>query len=366
MAYRLPALRAVLLACCLGMAFAGASRAAPLQDLIATRVPVTDQSADALNVALKAAINQALVRMTGLADIAGNSLVAEVRKSPRQYLQQYHYERNEDQQIELVARFDAHRLRLALARLGIPTWQAERPPVLVWFAFDSGSEQELISQDTGQQPGEALHDAAADLGVEVIFPLMDLRDRQHVRYSDITGGFSQPVLAASQRYSTPLVLMLQVHQSQTGWLGRWVLYRDGAAVRWGSDGDRLEDMLSQGMQQLAASLRPDYTLLPDLTASTQMQIRIDGIDSLERYASAENLLAALPGVTAVHLRTIWQESARFQLVLDVSPSLVQRELDRNPGLASAAESAEQDSDSKTAPGDQSFNQSDSYRYRLIP
>src|SRR5699024_2987444 len=111
---------------------------------------------------------------------------------------------------ELIARFDEQSLRRALARAGIPVWQTERPPVLVWFAFDSGDEQELVNADAGPQPREALRAAVARLGIPVIFPLLDLQDRQHVHYSDVVGGFSEPVLAASRRYSTELVLMLRV------------------------------------------------------------------------------------------------------------------------------------------------------------
>lgn len=356
-------IRALVLSVGLAFLLAGPSCAASAQDLLAARVPIVDQSVGARDEALKVAITQVLVQLTGRADIAHATSIGELIGSPQPYLQQYHYEHGGDGRLELIARFDEQSLRRALARHGIPIWQADRPPVLVWFAFDSSDEQELINEDTGQQPREALRMAAAKLGIPVIFPLLDLQDRQRVRYSDVVGGFSEPVLAASQRYSTELVLMLRVAEARAGWNSRWVLYRDGADTSWESKGASFEQMLADGVQALAASLRHNYTLLPDLSASTQMRIRIEGVGSLEQYAAVESLLTDLLGVTALRLSGAGPDWVRMQLTLNVAPSLVQRELGRSSRLKSAALPA------LTAPGGGAANNPPGLQgeptYRLI-
>lgn len=328
----------------IGLAFLPAppsGAAPPLQDMLAARVPVADQSAGARDEALKAAIAQVLAQLTGRGDIARAASLADLIKSPQPYLQRYHYEQSENGGLDLVARFNEQSLRHTLAQHGIPTWQAGRPPVLIWFAFDAGGERELINEDTdiGQQPREALRTAASKLGIPIIFPLLDLQDRQRVRYSDVSGGFSDPVLAASQRYSTELVLMLRVVEAHADWNGRWALYRNGAANSWQSEGGSLDQMLADGVRALAASLRPHYTLLPNLAASTLMQIKVKGVDSLERYAAVEKLLAGVLGVTAVSLSDAGADWVRMQLTLNVSSSLVQQELSRNPSLESATSPA---------------------------
>ncbi|MDN5850395.1 MAG: DUF2066 domain-containing protein [Nitrococcus sp.] len=330
------AVRVIALSVGLAVLYAGPIAAASPQDLHAAGVPVADQSAQARAQALESAITQVLVAMTGRADLAHSTRVADLVKSPQPYLQQYHYERGADGQLELIARFDGQSLRRALAKRGIPSWQAKRPPVLVWFALDSGDEHGLVNEDTGEQPGEALRTAFADLGIPLILPLLDLEDRQQVRYSDVYGGFSEPVLAASRRYSAELVLMLRVSATATGWNGRWALYRDGTDVSWESRGASIEQMLSDGVQALAASLRPDYTLLPDLTASTLMRIKVNGVGSLERFATVESLLAQLPGVIGVRLSGAGPDWVRMKLTLNVAPPLVQRELSRSQNLEPAA------------------------------
>lgn len=357
------AARACLLGACLALLYAAPSGAALLEDLFAVRVPVAGQSVVAREEALKAAITQVLVRMTGRANMAHATAVAELIRSPRSYLHRYRYERGEDGQLELIARFDGYGLRRALARRGIPTWQVDWPPVLVWFAFDSGGTRELITAGTGQHPREALRQAAAELGISVIFPLLDLLSRRHVRYSDITGGFSEPVLAASQRYATSLVLMLWIVKRENSWNGHWALYRNGTEMRWESQGERLESVLADGVQALAAHLRPKYTILPDLTGSSLMQIRINGVDSLERFAAVEHLVAKLPGVIATRLSGAGASWVRMQLTLDVAPNLVQQELRRSPKLEPVAPPPQAQPGERTA-GDQPRVQSAAI-YRLI-
>ena len=348
------AARAFVLSLGLVFLYAGPTRTALAQDLLAARVPVADQSAGARVEALETAITQVLTRLSGRADIARATAVSELIANPQRYLQQYYYEHGEGSEgsrLELVARFDAQSLRRALAQRQVPIWQVERPPVLVWLAFDSGAERELVNAAAaGRQPLEALHAAVAQLGVPVMFPMLDLQDRQRVQYSDVAGGFSDPVLEASQRYASEWVLMLRVTSTGSGWDARWALYHEGANTRWKSRGVSIEETLRQGAPVLAAGLRPSYTLVPDLAASTRMRVRIGGIDSLERFAVVEQLLSTLPGVAAARLLRTGPDWVGMQLSLNVARDRVQQALARHPRLEPAAAGAFAGSDEKAADG----------------
>src|SRR5699024_6073322 len=105
-------------------------------------------------------------------------------------------------------------------------------------------------------------------------------------------------------------------------------------THWERKGASFEQVLIDGAQALAANLRHNYTLLPNLSASTLMRVRIEGVDSLTQYAAVESLLADLLGVTATRLSGAGPDWVRMQLTLNVAPSLVQRELSRNPRLES--------------------------------
>lgn len=349
---------------CIGLTllYAGSSHTACGQDLPAARIAVSDQSAGARAEALRAAITQVLVRLTGRADIAHAAPVASLMANPQPYLQQYHYEHGEEGRLELITRFDGQSLRRVLIQRGIPIWQAERPPVLVWFAFDSEGEQDLVNAATGSQLHEALSRAVAELGIPVIFPLLDSEDRKRVSYSDVADGFSEPVLAASRRYSTELVLMLRITRSRSGnWQGRWSLYQDGSNTSWESGGVSIEQTLAQGVPVLAANLRSNYTLLPDLATSTRLQLRITGVDSLERFAAVEKLLAGLPGVAAIHLRRAEVDWVSIQLSLNVARSQIEQELAHHPRLEASAASPLASPDASAADNPSSAQSEPTYR-----
>ena len=330
-----PAARAFILSFGLVFLYAGTTHTAIAQGLLAGRVPVADQSAAAREDALQTAITQVLMRLSGRADIARAAAVSELIANPQQHLQQFYYEDGDGSGLELVARFDAQNLRRALTQRQIPIWQTERPPVLVWFAFDSGDERALVNA-AWHQPLEALRVAVTQLGIPVIFPMLDLEDRQGVQYSDVAGGFSAPVLTASQRYATDWVLMLRLAPTDSGWHARWLLHHEGDHTRWQSGGVGLEEALQQGAQTLAAALRPSYATVPDLGASTQMVIRIGGIDSLERFAAVEQLLAKLPGVAAARLLRTGPDWVGMQVSLNGSRDRLEQALRRHPRLEPVA------------------------------
>lgn len=332
-------LMARLIIVCIGLTllYAGLSRPACGADLPTARVAVADQSAGARAEALKAAITQILVRLTGRADIVTATPAVALVASPQPYLQQYYYEHGEEGGLELVARFDGQGLRRAVIQRGIPVWQVGRPPVLVWFAVDSEAGQKLVNSSIEPHFYEALNRAVAEFGIPVIFPRLDSQDRQRVSYSDVVDGFSRAVLAASSRYSTELVLALRITRSRSSdWQGRWVLYQNGSNTGWESGGVSIEQALTQGVPMLAASLRASYTLLPDLAASGRMRLRISGVDSLERFAVIEKLLASLPGVAALQLRRTGPDWVGIQLSLNVARSQVEQELAGHPRLEPAA------------------------------
>lgn len=357
-----PAARALILSFALVFLYAGTTRTAIGQGLLAARVPVADQSADAREDALQTAITQVLMRLSGRADIARAAAVSELIANPQQHLQQFYYEGGEGGGLELVARFDAQNLRRALTQRQIPIWQTDRPPVLVWFAFDSGKERALINAAGAyRQPLEALRLAVMQLGIPVIFPMLDLEDRQGVQYSDVAGGFSEPVLKASRRYATDWVLMLRVAPNDTGWHARWLLHHEGAHTRWQSGGAGLEEALKQGAQTLAAGLRPSFAAVPDLDASTQMRIRIGGIDSLERFAALEQLLSKLPGVAAARLLRTGPDWVGMQLSLNGARNRLEQALRRHPRLEPVATRAVTGSDEYGADGAAPADSEPTYR-----
>ncbi|MGD8430707.1 MAG: DUF2066 domain-containing protein [Ectothiorhodospiraceae bacterium] len=317
----------------LGLTIGGASVAAPLENLQQARIPVADQGADTRSDALGTALGRVLARLTGQPDVAGRKAVAGLLEKPERYVQSYRYEQPDEGGLELVVTFDGRGLRRALVEREIPIWQPDRPSVLAWVAYDGGDGRYLVSAEEGAPVREAMRDAAKEVGVPLLFPLMDLQDQGAIRFNDVAGDFTDPVLAASRRYGTPLVLNARIRRRNGRWAARWTLYRGGTPSTWQTTGDALEPLFAGMAQGLAQRLRQDYAVLPDLTPSRFVNVRIVGIDSLADYARAEKVLRSGAGITDARVDRIEGDGVRFRLVVNVSGERVIRDLDLNPALA---------------------------------
>jgi len=243
------------------------------------------------------------------------------------FVQQFRYERDGEGALQLRTRFDTNALREALVRAGVPVWQRDRPPVLVWLAVERGGRREMVGSEQGATEREAMLEAAAELGLPLLFPLMDLEDQRRVSFADVAGGGDEPVLAASERYDTPVVLAGRLRASGEGWEARWLLHGpDAGRERWSDQAPALAALADAAVARIAASLREPYTLLPDLDRSRALEVRVTGLRGLADYAAAERALAALGGVTGVQPQEVHGELVRFRLQVNVAPDRVRRAL----------------------------------------
>ncbi len=228
----------------------------------------------------------------------------------------------------LAVNFDAGALRTRLVERGESVWLSERPPVLIWAAVSDKGARRLVGGDGALAPD--LRGAAAAYGVPTLLPVLDLTDREAVRYADIAGGFSDVVAEATRRYGTPLALMLSLTRQGEGWDARWTLVDDGRAVASGDVGAASSaPLLERVWGEVVARLRREYAALPDAGA-VGIQVTVSGLDDLAALAAAERRLAGSVGVTGVRLEALEAGRGRFRVDAEVGPARLQTVLDRAP------------------------------------
>lgn len=309
-------------------------------------VTVEDDTAESRKPALEAALEQALVRLSGRPGVAGEPLLEELLGAPQRYLQQFRYAGSgtEEDPLRLLVRFDMEALTRALVERGVAVWDPGRPPVLTWLAYETDQGRGLVAE--GDDPtgvGAALQEAAAEIGLSVMFPLLDLQDQARVGYADVAGGFTATVAEASRRYGTPLVLVGRVRALADGtWRGRWNLLAEGLGGAWTSSGGDRGEVLREAMAALASQLRADYAVLPDLSAEAGLRLQVAGVTGLQGYADLESYLEGLTGVAGLTLETVDGDVVGFRLRLSQPRDRVLRELRRGLRLVPVAESVSLD------------------------
>lgn len=321
-------LQRTALAACLGVFLCSAAVAQAQTDPLDVRVAVENQQPGPREVALRQALGQMLVRLTGRDEIVSQPAVAELLRASGRFVQRYGYEAGGAEGLKLVAQFDVPALRRALAAQQVPVWEEGRAPVLVWLAVERAGQRLLIGADEAPELREQLEAAAQRRGVHLMFPLLDAEDRRRAGFADVFGGFRERVQVASARYGTPLVLIGRAHQEAGEWLTRWSLSGQSGDSAWLSTAPALDQALEQGMRELAVRLAAEQTVTPvSGTAGADLLLRVAEVRSVQDYARLQNYLSSVVGVQSVTPLLIEADTVVLQLGLETAPERVLRNLE---------------------------------------
>lgn len=299
------------------------SAAGAAETAVSIRIPVESQHPEIREQAVTKAMAQLLIRLTGRDDASQAEAAVPLLEQPGRFLQRYQYESQPGQQLILSMQFDAAAIRRALAERGMPTWRADRPPVLVWLALEQGGRRLLVGGEDGGEVRAQLQEAAARRGVLLLFPLMDSEDQQRIGHADVFGGFTDRVRVATERYGTPLMVMGRMYRDGGGWVARWNLSGNAMQSVWTTSGSSGAETLEAAAAELAARLSARYAVIPSAAdAQQQLSIRVIGVSTLRDYDRLERRLQAISGITEVRTLALEPDAVTLQLALQAAPSRV--------------------------------------------
>jgi hypothetical protein len=304
----------------LGLLIAGASvsQAAPLP-LHEAEVAVADQSSGTRGQALRSALAEVLVRLSGDRAVERRPGVADLLAEPGPYVQQFGYRpapTSTELPWRLWVRFDAAGLERAMRERGLPYWGRERPETLVWLAVEQGGGRQLLGEPDVSEVKDWLQAAARRRGVPLIFPLMDLEDQTQVGFSDVWGGFLEPVVAASARYRPQALLIGRLHQSGTGaWQASWTLRVQESDQRWSGSDLQLMAVTAEGVDRTADELAARFSILRGDDDGGRLVIRVAGVHGTGDYVRIGRYFATLSAVQSAQLQALAGDRAEYLLQL---------------------------------------------------
>lgn len=278
-----------------------------VENMFSAEVRVPDRSTESRDQALKSALGQVLVRITGSAAAAGSPELEDLKDNAARYVQVYRY-RGFTDDIALEVTFDGTALQQAVAARGIGVWGAERPEVLVWLAIDYGGGQRLLlPADNDGAVAATLRETAASRGLPISLPLMDALDRQRIGFADVWGGFTEAVEAASARYAPDAILIGRARRRSGGGLSvEWKLMAGGELLA--SRGS-----ISDGIHESADFFARQFVVGGQGGAGQRLRLRVSEVAGLEQYAKVLDHLESLSVIADVAL----SEVSGRELVFDI-------------------------------------------------
>jgi len=235
----------------------GAALAVPVENLYTVEVPVTTRDRPERQEAFKEGLSQVLARVIGARSIEPYAGLDSLLDTASRYVQRFEYgESRADERRPYLLRvtFDGAALERAVSERGLPVWGRDRPGVLVWLAVTERGNRYLVGGDGSSPARRALDAVAAQRGLPLLYPLLDVEDQSRVTFADITGGFHETVHEASRRYRPEATLIAQVAPLSGGWEARWTLAEGAQPSTWTSRGASMEAALAEGLHELGDTL----------------------------------------------------------------------------------------------------------------
>ena len=313
--------------------FAGygpAATGAEVSGLYDASTPVRGAEAAERNIAIRAVFGKVLVKITGNRQITSRKALAAELDNASRYLQQYRYEllptltsEGEPERL-LHASFDKTELDRLLQNLSLPIWSANRPSILVWMGEERQGLRQLVSPDADTDVRLALAQVAAERGLPLMLPLMDLEDQGQMQVADLWGDFESNIRAASRRYAPDQILTGRlVSVSADLWRGEWRLYHADSHNYWNNEAASRQSLIADALQRMADNLADRFAPMVDERSLSTVRLRVVGIDSLSDYAAVLELLSA-------------QNSLERVVLVSVEPNAVVYDLHGQGGVTSLA------------------------------
>jgi len=285
-------------------------------------VLVADESADTRWRVFKEGLDEVFIR------ISGDSIVMDKLKRPpaSRYIKQYSYDPVENPVVNDEDEVLGHRLKIqyngsSMAKYlrdnGFPVWGEHRPDVVIWLAIRDGRNEYVLKDADQSLLKTAADDALQRRGIPQRWPLYDYKDRKILKVADIRGGFKDPVVTASKRYSRGPALTGSLIWNGAKWQSSWSLLMASGNRHWSIEDADYNQLINKAVDQAADAMGIVFAI-HGVGKNQQMvtiQLEIQEVSSIKKYRKLENYLRDLSAVAMVVPLEVDGQNAIFEVTL---------------------------------------------------
>ncbi len=299
---------------------------------------VANQSDSLRRKAAAEALGKVIVRVSGRASVLRDPAVAAATGDPLAYLEAYRYESTDKLILEgdkelpatrLVMSFSGVGIERLLRRNNLPVWPANRPAVLLWLVSDDlKAGRQLAELQGDSDSGREVRRAAAERGLPLVLPLLDLQDKRALKPQQVWSMDQQAIAAASDRYSSDAVLVGRFSHTASGrWLSDWSLLHKGEKSVFDADGSSQEQVISAGLAAAAEKLAALYAVVSNGAAGGELLLEVEAVNGFAAWQQVVDYLQGLEAVQQLTLERYGNGMLTVQLKLAGDPAQLSAVLD---------------------------------------
>ena len=283
-------------------------------------IPVTDESISKRKLAIRQALIQVLIKLTGDRNIRNSSDILPLIERSERYVQQFRYKQvyGEGQEsillTELSVQFNETALNEGLRNYGLTIWGQERPSILVWLAYEQNQTRHRVSFEDNPEYMNMLDEGATTRGLSLMFPLLDLEDSSQINISDVWAGFKEPISDASNRYQADVILTAKIIQVLPNlWESEWTAYINHQTENWTNQGVLAEIVLNEGIDELADRIATQYANTGS-SITEVIELLVVDINDLNKYARVLSYLESVQSISSVQVQRVSRNEVMFTLI----------------------------------------------------
>ncbi len=260
--------------------------------------------------------------------ISGDSIVMDKlkRPAPATYVKRFSYDpvdkptTNAQGQVLLYRmkiQYNGHAMENYLRDNGFPVWGQHRPDVVIWLAVRDGKNEYVLKDSDQSLLKAAAEEALTRRGVPQKWPLFDYEDKKILKLADIRGGFKDPVIAASKRYSRGPALTGSIIWNGEQWQSSWSLLMASSNRHWSLVDADYKHLISKAIDQAADAMGIVFAIHGSANKQQLAAIRLNvqAVDSIKKYRQVERYLSDLNAVKTAVPILVDGHNAVFEVLL---------------------------------------------------
>ncbi|WP_165383893.1 DUF2066 domain-containing protein [Pseudidiomarina tainanensis] len=306
--------------------------AVEVKQLYQARVAVTSQATSERNEALRTALTNTLLKVSGDDAVLEHESVQLALQNVRNFVVQYGYQQAADELL-LWVQFDQPQIDRVIQQADSGVWSSRRPELLFWVvAEDENLQRQILGGGEDWPVINELRKAAQTRGLPVKLPLLDLNDSMSISVVDLWARFEDRITFASSRYDADGVVVARLYQADSAitsdeWMLDWTLELGG--MRWRGEVSAMQPELLGGMlvADVTQQLSQRFRIGTNADMAGTWRIKVNDLSQFMDVLRAEKLLLELPSVNRVQLMQYGEHEAEFELYIQTDPAQIMQAID---------------------------------------
>ncbi len=285
-------------------------------------LPIADESVLSRNQAFAEGLMQVFIRLSG------DSIIATKLKLPAAsaYVKQYSYQPVENPptsdsgellNFQLTVHYNGSRVADYLRKNGFPIWGQYRARLAVWLVVRDGQHQYILKNSNRSLIKTAVDRALQRRGVAVAWPDYNKQDQKYLSFSDIRGGFRDPLEKASAKYTNGPILSSSFTWNGHNWQTDWTLLFKNTEHRWHSKGQSYNALIQHAIDQIVDTMGQVYAIreMESGQEAEPVYISVRGINNIADYKQVSDYLRSMPVIKRLKIKQVNQTAVEFELDL---------------------------------------------------